>query len=50
MNKLKKTLTLILLVVMFVFISYLDKPSSTNANDIASAKIQVQVNKESRGR
>lgn len=48
MNKLKKTLTLILLVAMFVFIAYLDKPSNTKQNDIANAKIQAQVNQESR--
>ncbi len=48
MNKLKKILTLSLLVAMFIFIAYLDKPSNTNEKDIASAKIQAQVNRESR--
>ena len=50
MNKQKKILTLILLIAMFVFITYLDKPSNTNTSDIASAKIQAQINLESRGR
>lgn len=48
--KLSKILALAIIVVMFILISCIDTVEETNASDIASAKIQAQINLESRGR
>lgn len=46
--KLRKILALAIIVVMFILIASLDTVEDTSKNDIASAKIQAQVNRESR--
>jgi len=46
----RKILSLVVIVVMFILVSSIDTVEETNASDIASAKIQAQINLESRGR
>lgn len=48
--KMNKMLAFVFIVVMFILVSCIDTVESTNTNDIASAKIQAQCNRESRGR
>ncbi len=46
--KLRKILALAIIVAMFILISCIDTVEETNASDIASSKIQAQINLESR--
>lgn len=48
--KLRKILALVIIVAMFVLVASVETVENTNENDIASAKIQTQINLESRGR
>lgn len=46
--KLSKILALAIIVVMFILISCIDTVEETSKSDITSAKIQAQINMESR--
>lgn len=48
--KIREILALVIIVAMFILVSCIDNMENTNENDIASAKIQAQYNRESRGR
>lgn len=48
--KLRKMLEFIVIVAMFILVASVDTMENKNTNDIASAKIQTQINLESRGR
>lgn len=48
--KVRKILAFVVIVAMFILVSCIDTVEDTNTNDISSAKIQAQINLESRGR
>lgn len=48
--KLSKILAFVFVIMMFILVASVDTVENTNANDISSAKIQAQINRESRGR
>lgn len=48
--KLRKIVEFLFIVVMFLIVVRLDTVENTNANDISSAKMQSQLNRESRWR
>lgn len=48
--KIREILALVIILAMFILVSCIDNMENTNANDISSAKIQAQINLESRGR
>lgn len=48
--KIRKIIALVIILAMFILVSCIDTVENTNATDMASAKIQAQINLESRGR
>lgn len=46
--KIKKILAFVFIVIMFLIVASLDTQENTSKKDIASAKVQAELNRESR--
>lgn len=48
MKKIKNVLMIILIVIMFIIIAYLDTDSTTKESYIRDAQVQAEINKASK--